>query len=230
MQSCDGRNLSRHCLHVRRKLTDGPCLIHLAHLTCVTDGALCADVYAITSAAGRLVEMKIVLRQDVPNLGESGSVHNVAKGYARNYLIPQGMAVAATKGELKTAEHNAAVKERKILRQEEQLRSYSDKIQGQRLTFTARAGEQGRLYGSITAAEIATKLSEQTGEEIDRRRVTLDDPLRTLGEHTVSVHVVGRLRPEITVIVEAEQTEEEASDTSEAAEATTDEEAETSDT
>jgi large subunit ribosomal protein L9 len=153
--------------------------------------------------------MKIVLRQDVPKVGEAGSVQTVSNGYARNYLIPQGMAVVATDGELKVAAHNLAVKERKIVRQEELLRSLSDKINGQRLTFTARAGEQGRLYGSITASDVATALAAQISEEIDRRRVVLDEPLRSIGEHTVTVHLVGRLRPQITVVIEAEATEEE---------------------
>jgi large subunit ribosomal protein L9 len=153
--------------------------------------------------------MKIVLRQDVPKVGEAGTVQTVSNGYARNYLIPQGMAVVATDGELKVAAHNLAVKERKIVRQEELLRSLSDKINGQRLTFTARAGEQGRLYGSITASDVATALAAQISEEIDRRRVVLDEPLRSIGEHTVTVHLVGRLRPQITVVIEAEATEEE---------------------
>lgn len=153
--------------------------------------------------------MKIVLRQDVPKVGEAGSVQTVSNGYARNYLIPKGLAVVATDGELKVAAHNLAVKERKIARQEEQLRSVADKIDGQRLTFTARAGEQGRLYGSITASDVATALAAQVSEEIDRRRVVLDEPLRTIGEHRVTVHLVGRLRPQVTVIIEAEASEED---------------------
>jgi large subunit ribosomal protein L9 len=152
--------------------------------------------------------MKIVLRQDVPKVGEAGTVQTVSNGYARNYLIPQGLAVVATDSELKIAAHNLAVKERKIARQEEQLRSLADKINGQRLSFTARAGEQGRLYGSITASDVATALAKQISEEIDRRRVVLDEPLRTIGEHTVTVHLVGRLRPQVTVVIEAEATEE----------------------
>jgi len=156
--------------------------------------------------------MKIVLRQDVPKLGEAGTIQTVANGYARNYLIPQGMAVVATDAEIKVATHNLAVKERKILRQEEQLRSYADKLDGQRLTFTARAGDQGRLYGSITAADIAEELAKKVGEEVDRRRIQLDEPLRTLGEHTVTIHVVGRLRPQVTVVVENEHVEEEAAE------------------
>jgi large subunit ribosomal protein L9 len=144
--------------------------------------------------------MKVVLRQDVPKLGEAGSIQEVKPGYGRNYLIPQGLAVLATPGEVKTAEHNAAVKARKIARQEEQLQSLADKIAGKRLEFTVRAGEGGRLYGSITSTEIADELAKVVGEEIDRRKVVLDEPIRTLGEHTVTVHLVGRLRPAITVV------------------------------
>lgn len=153
--------------------------------------------------------MKIVLRQDVPKVGDAGSVQTVSNGYARNYLIPRGLAVVATDGELKVAAHNLGVKERKVARQEDLLRSLSDKIDGQRLTFTARAGEQGRLYGSITSSDVATALAAQISEEIDRRRVVLDEPLRSVGEHTVTVHLVGRLRPQVTVIIEAETIEEE---------------------
>lgn len=144
--------------------------------------------------------MKVVLRQDVPKLGEAGSIQDVKPGYGRNYLIPQGMAVLATSGEVKTAEHNAAVKARKVVRQEQLLQALADKIAGKRLEFTVRAGEGGRLYGSITSAEIAEELAKVVGEEIDRRKVVLDEPIRNLGEHTVTVHLIGRLRPAITVV------------------------------
>lgn len=175
--------------------------------------------------------MKVVLRQDVDKLGEAGSVQNVSGGYARNFLVPQGLAVYATEGELKMAAHNQAVKDRKIARQEEQLRSLAEKIDGQVVTFEARAGEGGRLFGSITATEIAEQLSGKIGEEVDRRRVQLEDPIRTTGEHTVTVHLVGRLRPTVTVMVNAEagsETEEPAaeakeSDSAEATEAAVEE-------
>ena len=161
--------------------------------------------------------MKIVMRQDVPKVGEAGTIQTVSDGYARNYLIPKGLAVVATSGELKVATHNIAVKERKITRQEDQLRSLADKIEGQRLVFTARAGDQGRLYGSITATDVATSLAQKIGEDVDRRRVVLDEPLRSLGEHSVTLHLVGRLRPQITVVIEAEHVEGDQSVSSEAA-------------
>ncbi|MCC6704404.1 MAG: 50S ribosomal protein L9 [Thermomicrobiales bacterium] len=154
--------------------------------------------------------MKIILRQDVPKLGEKGTVQTVADGYARNYLIPQGFAVLATAGELKTLAENQKVADRKIARQEAELQSLADRIAGKTLTFEARAGSGGRLYGSITNADIAEKLGELVGAEIDRRKVVLDDPIRTAGEHTVAIHLVGKLRPQVTVVVNGEVDEEEA--------------------
>lgn len=156
--------------------------------------------------------MKIVLRQDVPKLGEAGTVRNVADGFARNYLIPRGMAVVATPGEMKTVENNQKAQARKIAREEEKLQSLADRISGQRLEFVARAGEHGRLYGSVTSADVAEKLSAAVGEEIDRRKIVLDEALRTVGDHTVSVHLVGRLRPQITVSIVAEGGSDEAAE------------------
>ncbi len=161
--------------------------------------------------------MKIVLRQDVPKLGEKGSVQTVKDGFARNYLIPKGMAVLATPGELKTVEENDRVQARKIAKQEQQLQSLADRIAGQRLEFTAKAGEQGRLYGSITAGDVAEKLGALVREEIDRRKVALDDPIRTLGEHSVTIHLVGRLRPQVTVVVRGDADSAEGAETSPAA-------------
>jgi large subunit ribosomal protein L9 len=163
--------------------------------------------------------MKIVLRQDVPKLGEAGAILDVKPGFGRNYLIPQGLAVLATPGEVKTAEHNAAVRARKIAKQEAQLQSLADKIEGQRLSFEVRAGEGGRLYGSITASDIAEELAKAVGEEIDRRKVVLEDPIRQLGDHTVTVHLVGRLRPAVTVIVVGDAEYQAAQAAAEAAKA-----------
>lgn len=159
--------------------------------------------------------MKVVLRKDVEKLGEAGSVQNVSGGYARNFLIPQGLAVYASDGELKMAAHNQAVKDRKVARQEEQLRSLAEKIDGLKLSFEARAGEGGRLFGSIGSGDIAEQISAKVGEEIDRRKVVLNDPIRTLGDHNVVVHLVGKLRPSVTVTVTSEKAEEGAPDATE---------------
>jgi len=163
-----------------------------------------------TLAWKALQNMKVVLRQDVENLGEKGSVKNVADGYARNYLIPRGMAVVATPGELKVVATNEAVKQRKIARQEEELQGLADRISGQRVEFEARAGRNGRLFGSITNGDIAEKLSKAVGSEIDRRKIIIDEPIRTTGDHPVTVNLVGKLRPQVTVVVHGVVEDEEA--------------------
>jgi large subunit ribosomal protein L9 len=145
--------------------------------------------------------MKIILTQDVPKLGSSGTVQDVAPGFARNYLIPQGMAVVATKGSIKQVEERQAADARRIAKQEEELRGLSDRLQGMRVQIEARVGEKGRLFGSVTSADIAEKLAAQVGEEIDRRKIDLEEPIRTVGEHQVTIRLVGRLQPTINVVV-----------------------------
>ena len=154
--------------------------------------------------------MKVILRKDVENLGEAGTIQTVSDGYARNYLIPKGLAVVATPGELEVHAENQRVKERKIARQERELQELADRIAATELTFEARAGEQGRLFGSVTAGDIAEKLSTAVGTEIDRRKIVLEEPIRTVGEHSVTVHLVGKLRPQVKVVVQAVVEEEEA--------------------
>jgi large subunit ribosomal protein L9 len=162
--------------------------------------------------------MKVVLRQDVEKVGEKGSVQTVSDGFARNYLIPKGFAVLATAGELRQVEELRSVQERKLAKQEQQHRDLSDRINGMRLTFTARAGAQGRLYGSVTGGDIAARLSSAVGAEVDRHKIVLENPIRSLGEHKVTVHLVGRLRPEVIVVVESDGVvEPEAEEASEAA-------------
>jgi large subunit ribosomal protein L9 len=168
--------------------------------------------------------MKIVMREDVEKVGDKGTVQSVSDGFARNYLIPKGFAVLATPGEMKTVAQNEKVQARKIAKQEEQLQSLSDKIDGQRLEFTARASDQGRLFGSVTSGDIAERLEAQIGEAVDRRKIVLDEAIRSTGEHRVTVHLVGRLRPEVIVKVTAEEIVEEASEEPAAA---TEEETET---
>lgn len=145
--------------------------------------------------------MKVILRQDVPNVGESGSIQNVSDGFARNYLIPQGLAEMGTPGRIKQAEQRIQAQQRKIEKQEEELRELSERIDGMRVVIEARIGKQGRLYGSITSQDVAAEVGKSLGEEIDRRKVELPDPIRAAGEHNVDIHLVGRLRPTVTVVV-----------------------------
>ena len=148
--------------------------------------------------------MKVLLKEDVDNLGYAGEVHNVAPGYGRNYLIPKGLAVKASPSVMKQAEvwRKRAEARRAELRAE--YEALAARIAETTLTFTARAGETGKLYGSVTTAQIADKLNEMLGTDIDRRKVGVE-PLRQLGEHQVPIRLSADFQPELTVVIESEE-------------------------
>ncbi|MCA9919656.1 MAG: 50S ribosomal protein L9 [Anaerolineales bacterium] len=150
--------------------------------------------------------MKVLLKEDIENIGFAGEVHKVSNGYGRNFLLPQGLAVVASPGMMKQAEawRKKAEARRAELRAE--FAALAAKIEEVRLTFTARAGETGKLYGSITTSQIADDLNEALGTEIDRRKVGVE-PLRQLGEHKVVVRLSGDFQPEFTVVIENEDGE-----------------------
>lgn len=144
--------------------------------------------------------MNILLLEDVHNLGRAGEVKKVANGYGRNFLIPQRLAMPASKAAMQQAERITldANKRREVLNRE--LGSVAEKINGVQLLFQARAGETGKLYGSITTQAIAEQLSAQIGVEIDKRQID-SQPLRLLGMHTVTVRLTIDLVPQFTVVV-----------------------------
>jgi len=150
--------------------------------------------------------MKVLLKEDVDNIGYAGEVYKVADGYGRNYLIPQGLAVVATPGTMKQAEVWRNKAEARRAEQRAEFEALSAKIEEVSLRFQARAGETGKLYGSITTAMIADQLNEALGTEIDRRKVGVE-PLRQLGEHQVVVRLSNEYKPEFTVIIESEEEE-----------------------
>ena len=144
--------------------------------------------------------MKILLLEDVYNLGRAGEIKKVANGYGRNYLLPQGLAVLATPGALAQAERikEEADKRRSLLNAE--MTVVAEKLEGVMLQFPAKAGETGKLYGSITTQMLADKLAEELGIEIDRRQID-SQPLRLLGMHSVKVRLTIDLIPEFSVVV-----------------------------
>lgn len=148
--------------------------------------------------------MKVILKQDVPNLGDKGDVADVADGYARNYLIPQGMAERATTGRLRDAEHRQRIQASKHERMKKRAEVLARRVTAETLTFEVKSGETGQLYGSITNADIAEALSEQVGVEIDRRDIPLAQPIRQVGEHFVPVHLMEDVEPQVRVVVKAE--------------------------
>jgi large subunit ribosomal protein L9 len=144
--------------------------------------------------------MKVLLIKDVYKLGRAGDVKKVADGYGRNFLIPQGMAILATPGAMKTAERirQKATERRAILNNE--MSAVAEVLKNVQISFSARAGETGKLYGSITSQEIVDAIHQKSGVTIKRQQLDMQ-PLRTLGEHTVRIRLTMDLIPEIKVNV-----------------------------
>ena len=156
------------------------------------------------------VKMKVLLKHDVTKLGKAGQVKNVADGYARNYLIPQGMAVLATPGAMKQADVLARSEQMRQAKLASDASAVAEAIKQVTLTFTARVGGGGKLYGSITTQQVAEELKRVAGIEIDKRKLELREPIRSLGTHKVAVHLATDLEPEITVNVVSEEVAAEA--------------------
>ncbi|MBN2385913.1 MAG: 50S ribosomal protein L9 [Anaerolineales bacterium] len=165
--------------------------------------------------------MKVLLIKDVYKLGRAGDVKRVADGYGRNYLIPQGLAVLATPGAIKQVDRirSRASEQRAVLNEE--MGAVAEQLSSLKLSFAARAGETGKLYGSITSQDVVEAILEKLPVDIKRQQIDMQ-PLRTLGEHTISIRLTMDLIPEIKVIVfregEAEPTlpiepEEQAEET-----------------
>ena len=148
--------------------------------------------------------MEILLKQDVENLGSAGDIVNVKAGFARNYLVPRGMAMPATPGLRKQANQIKQAAERRRLRELKTAQDLADRISQTTLNFKAMAGEGGRLYGSITSTAIAESLASTLGIDIDRRRIRMDHPLRELGTHEISMNLSHGVSAAFKVIVESE--------------------------
>jgi len=149
--------------------------------------------------------MKVLLTETVDNLGSAGEVKKVADGYARNFLIPKGLAVPATAGALKEAELRRQAEARRQQQEEVKGESLARTLSQVTLTFQAKAGETDKLYGSITNADIAEALERETGQAIDKRKVELEEPIRELGSYYVPIKLLPDLAPRVTVIVEREE-------------------------
>lgn len=145
--------------------------------------------------------MKVILTAEVAKLGKSGEMKNVAEGYARNFLIPQNLAVPAAGGAYRAWQHDIASREDKRRREREESEMYATRIASTTLTMGVKVGDGGKLFGSITAKDIADALARR-GIVVDRHKVDLDEPLRSLGTYKVAVKVLSGMTPEVTVIVE----------------------------
>lgn len=149
-------------------------------------------------------KMKVLLTHDVEKLGAAGEIKQVSGGFGRNYLIPKGFAVIATRGQVKQAEERATAQRRRDESTRRDAEAIVAKINGVTLRFVARVGELDRLYGSVTNSDVAEKLAQQTGVDIDRRKVDLEDPIKRVGIYPVRVRVASGLDATINVVVEGE--------------------------
>jgi len=154
--------------------------------------------------------MKVILLEDVGGVGEAGSVESVADGYARNYLIPQKLAVPATDGSLKNLEHHRRLIRRRQAQESANAKAVAERLSEITLKLKAKSGEAGKLYGSITHAEVADALEADHQLQVDRRAITFPYPIKTLGPHEAQIRLHKDVEATLTIEVEAEGGEDEA--------------------
>ena len=145
--------------------------------------------------------MKVILTKDVDKLGKSGEMKQVSDGYATNFLIPQQLAVPAAGGAYRAWQHDIASREDKRVRERADAEIAATRIASTTLTMGVKVGDGGKLYGSITAKDIADALGRR-GIDVDRHKVDLEEPLKSLGTYKVAVKVASGMAPEVTIVVE----------------------------
>lgn len=148
--------------------------------------------------------MQVVLLQDVPKIGKKGDIINVAEGYARNYLFPRNLASPASEGKLKEISTQRKTQADKKSKQEDQARELAAKISDLTVKLRAKVGDAGRLFGAISNKDIADGLKSQHGFDIDKKKIVLKDPIKTLGSHKIAIKIHPVAQAEITVEVTAD--------------------------
>ncbi|NLJ73863.1 MAG: 50S ribosomal protein L9 [Firmicutes bacterium] len=148
--------------------------------------------------------MKVILQKDVKNIGKKGDIVDVAEGYGRNFLLPRGLAVEATSGNLRKIEHEKKAEAKKAERELREAQAVGAKIKGKTLEIEARVGDAGKLFGSITTQEIADHLRRNFAVEIDRRKIELKEPIKSLGSYPVQVKIHPQVHVSLTVKVVGE--------------------------
>ena len=147
--------------------------------------------------------MKVILKEDVQNLGQQGDVVDVKPGYARNYLMPQKLAILFTKQQKKSIEEAQIVEKRKLEREKDQLESVLKKVEDLNLSLKMQSEEDNKLFGSVTKLDIV-KLLEENGITIDKKYIDLSSPIKTLGEHKVNIVFTKEMSGSFTLAVEKE--------------------------
>jgi large subunit ribosomal protein L9 len=144
--------------------------------------------------------MKVILQREVEKLGAPGDVVEVADGFARNYLIPRKMAAPASKGAVKHSDRLRRTNDERVRKALGEARTLAEKLSASPIRVSAKAGDDGRLFGSITVNDLAKELQGRLGGPIDRRQIHLEEPIRSLGTHEITVH----LHPEVTATLTVE--------------------------
>lgn len=146
--------------------------------------------------------MKVILLQDIKGSGKRDDIINVSDGYARNFLFPKKLAVEATPGAQKEIERKRAAEAAREAERRANAEEKAKQLKGKTITLAVKCGEKGRLYGSITTAEIAEQLKKQHGIEVDKKKIDLTDPIRNVGDTTVSIWLYSGITTTMTVHVE----------------------------
>jgi len=144
--------------------------------------------------------MKVILKEDVKKLGNMGEIVTVADGFARNYLVPKGLAVEASSKNMKSLEHAHKVIQEKAKKVKESLQEFAARLSKVTLIMKAKAGEEGKLFGSVTSMDIAEQLKNE-GIEIDKKKIILEEPIKRLGNFTVGIHLHADINSQITLQV-----------------------------
>lgn len=147
--------------------------------------------------------MKVILKEDVQKIGSMGQIVTVADGFARNYLVPKGLAVEANIKNMKSLEHAKKVIQEKAKKVKASVQDFADRLSKISLVIKAKAGEEGKLFGSVTTMDIAEQL-KNAGIEIDKKKISLDEPIKRIGTYAVSI----RLHPEVDTQINLQVVEE----------------------
>ena len=148
--------------------------------------------------------MKVIFLEDVSAKGKKGELKDVADGYARNYLLPKGLAMVATKSAVKDYDQRVKSDARRQEQKMEEMKELAQKLDGTEITFKAKAGDKERIHGSITSADIAGELAKIGNTEIDKKKIELPEPLRTIGTHEVELVLTRDVKTKIKVTIEEE--------------------------
>jgi len=149
--------------------------------------------------------MRVILKREVAGLGRPGDVKDVADGYAQNFLLPRGLAIEATAGELKVLARARDAKRAKADRAHADAEELAKRLSQTTLVFRLKAGEQGKTFGSVTNKDIADALQREHKVEVDRTKVHLPEPLKSLGVHTIEIRLLTDVRANVTVAIEPER-------------------------